>query len=132
MKNTRILSLFLHIDVNQYNNFEEFDELKDLLHRHGIELDFNMKENILSVIVNERILSRDAGRQKKFAHEKEIVNKNGIHEEVKLLKLSDVEKLQKKMTDEQIVSKLNISRSTFYRHLKKAKEKRTETYDPYF
>ncbi len=128
---------YLYLDVkidskDGYCDLEHYKKIKEILSKYCINLDIDTEKNTLSLGVNQKAIKRGAGRRKKFAHRKEDADEYGFYSYKTMLTLSDIEEMQKRMTDEQIVEELNLSRSTFYRHLKKAKEKRTDNYDPYF
>lgn len=111
------------------NNLKKFDEIKELLEKHGVylDVDYDFTEDKAKFVleVDENKVKRSAGRNRKATK-----TKNSI-----LVKLSDIEKMQETMTDEEIISQMNISRATFYRRLKRAKETRKmidDNYDPIF
>ena len=110
------------------DNLDDYEQMKELLEKHGIYINIADESDkygrlFCSIDVFPKKLSREAGSRTKIV---ELKNKRVM------LKLSDIEKMRENMSDEEIVSKLNIGRATYYRHLKKAKEKAKNGFDPYF
>lgn len=122
-------SLYFEI-IDDGNKIEDYEEMKELLEKHGVYLNWNIDDNTLQLSVNERRLNRGAGRRSKVSSVKDDTKEFGI----RLIKLNDVLEMQKEMTEEELISKLNMSRATYYRHLKKAKVKkeRNPDSDPVF
>ena len=107
-------------------DWENFNKIKKALENHGCYIDF--KDGCLDIFLDHKTLSRGAGRRK-------ILNSIGYEgDELVLVKLSDVLKMQETMSEKEIVSYLKMSRATYYRHLKiaKAKKAENEDYDPTF
>lgn len=122
-KNKLELNFLINIE---HSNLDDFDEMQKILNKHGIKIEIDQDVSVLNMILDKYELSRHAGRMQKMTHQ---IQENG---KTKVCRLSDIEKLQETLTDNEIVSKLNMSRATFYRRLKKAKENRIDGIDPLF
>lgn len=122
------------------NNNDELLKLKEFqeeLAKKGIILEVwepegNQEHTQVFMAFFKNKLNRNAGRRSKI----ETVNNrpSPYGQGNDLMRLSDIIKMQETMTDNEIVSQLNMSRATFYRHLKKAKvaAEKNKDYDPIF
>lgn len=127
--NDQGIHVFFEAKWKYDEQIDKLKEIQDVLSTHGCYIVFE-EDGTLSISVYKSGLSRGAGRKKKLHAVKDSNSRSGI----RLTTLGDVQKMQETMTEDEIVSYLNMSRATYYRHLKKAKEQKESNpdHDPTF
>lgn len=117
----------IFFNLNEYSDIHNQENLKKLIALLGAdERCIRIEENTLC-IDDKKIkarLKRNAGaKRKEILLDDEIIGPTPIM-------LSDIEEMQKTMSDVEIYTKLGISKATFYRRLKKAKAEVFEDDNP--
>lgn len=96
-------------------NDEKFNEIVELLKKHDVfvQIDKHDKYGYLTILVDENKNVRGAGRKPIVIDNEEFAN----------IRYLDIVELNKKMSHDEIARKLGLKIATYYRKLKKYRER---------